>query len=171
MTGSVPEVERPALWVLDSSAAINFKRLALIPLVEQWDFWSLLLTLVESRGLVFPIQVRDELAQARYPDMPGAWALRAWNGMPAHDAPDNRSVAEVERRHPQLVERASDPDDPAPASADVYVVALALNHQNGGDAVAVIADDQGVRAACDGFSVPVVGASEFVARVFPRARA
>ena len=146
MTGSMPDFERPALWVLDSSAAINFKRLALIPFAEQWDFWSLLLALVESRGLVFPIQVRDELAQERYPDMPGVWALRAWNGMPAHDTPDNRSVAEVERRHPQLVERATEPDDPAPASADVYVVALALERQNGGDAVSVVADDGGERA-------------------------
>ena len=171
MTGAMPSFERPALWVLDSSAAINFKRLALIPLAEQWDFWSLLLAFVESRGLVFPIQVRDELAQARYPDMPGAWALRAWNGMPARHAPDNRSVAEVERRHPQLVERATDPDDPAPASADIYVVALALDRRNGGDAVAVIADDQGVRTACEDFGIPTVTDAEFVDRVFPQARA
>lgn len=169
MTSSAPDLERIPLWVLDSSAAINFKRLTLIPLAEQWDFWSLLLAFVESRGLVFPIQVRDELAQARYPDMPGAWALRAWNGMPAHDAPDTRSVAEVERRHPWLVERASEPDDPAPASADAYVVALALDRQNSGDAVAVIADDQGVRTACEDFGIPTVTDAEFVARVFPRA--
>ena len=167
----MPDFERPALWVLDSSAAINFKRLALIPFAEQWDFWSLLLALVESRGLVFPIQVRDELAQERYPDMPGVWALRAWNGMPAHDTPNNRSVAEVERRHPLLVERATEPDDPAPASADVYVVALALDHQNGGDAVAVIANDRGVRTACEDFGIPCVMAAEFVEQVFPQARA
>ena len=85
------------MWALDTSAAIGLKRLDLVPLTRQWDFWDGLLGLVRNGTLIFPSQVRKELTDTKHPDVPGAWAPKAWQAMPTRRAPDDRVAAEVLR--------------------------------------------------------------------------
>ena len=147
------------LWVLDSSAAIDLKRSDLVPLAQQWDFWDQLLGLVRNGGLLFPSQVRTELTNTSHPDVPGAWAPKAWDVMRDHRAPNDGTVVEVLRQHPDLVDEKSEVDQ-----ADSYVVALALEHLRRGNDVHVAATDQNLIAACATFGIPTAVAAEFVCK-------
>ncbi len=40
------------------------------------------MALVENGQIVFPKQVRDEVARGKHPDLPGAWAAKARKIMP-----------------------------------------------------------------------------------------
>lgn len=160
------------LWVLDTNAAIDFKRYDLISLDRQWEFWDHLLEIVREGNLIFPSQVRKELAdpnKIKHPDMPSAWAARAWKEMGHRHSPGDDAVKEIIDRYPNLIDPRKEKDE-----ADPYVVALALDRKRAGHEVRVVLADAGdktLRTACEGFGIPVVGASEFLARVFPRARA
>lgn len=66
-------MQQEDVWVIDSSALINMKRI--VPAGEQWSLFERLTELVRGRMLFFPRQVADELRQARHVDTPEAWAL------------------------------------------------------------------------------------------------
>ena len=159
MTQRLPGLgsEDDPLWVLDTSAAIGLKRLDLVPITRQWDFWDALLGLVRNGALIFPSQVRRELTDTKHPDVPGAWAPKARQAMPTRRAPDDQVVAEVLRCHPALVDSGSEADQ-----ADPYVAALALEHLRLGDDVRVLEEDAGLHAACQTFAIPTVPLAEFV---------
>ena len=144
------------MWFLDTSAAIGLKRLDLVPLTRQWDFWDGLLGLVRNGILIFPSQVRKELTDTKHPDVPGAWAPKAWQAMPTRRAPDDRVVAEVLRHHPALVDSGSEADQ-----ADPYVAALALEHLRLGADVRVLEEDAELHAACETFGIATVPLTEF----------
>ncbi len=148
--------EEGPLWVLDTSAAIGLKRLDLVPLTRQWDFWDGLLGLVRNGTLIFPSQVRKELTDTKHPDVPGAWAPKAWQAMPTRRAPDDRVVAEVLRHHPALVDSGSEADQ-----ADPYVAALALEHLRFGDDVRVLEEDRGLHTACETLGIATLPLTEF----------
>ena len=95
---------RGPIWILDSSAAINFKTL---PIDRQWEFGDILLDLIGRGELLFPSQVHRELTDPqliRHPDMPGAWAARAWRLMKPHPTPKDMTVREVLRAHPDIID-------------------------------------------------------------------
>lgn len=159
------------LWILDTNAAIDFKRYDLVPLDQQWEFWDHLLQIVREGNLIFPAQVRKELAdpnKIKHPDMPSAWAAQAWKEMDHRHSLGDDDVQKIVHRYPNLIDPRKEKDE-----ADPYVVALALDRKRGYEVCVVLADegDKALRTACEGFGIPVVGASEFVARVFPQARA
>ena len=148
------------LWVLDSTAGIYFKTL---PIDRQWEFGDILLDLVGRGQLVFPSQVHRELTDPqiiKHPDMPGAWAARAWRLMRPHPSTNDLTVREVLRAHPDVVDVNSQHDQ-----ADPYVVALAIELSRSGDTVHVVVDEKETRAlqlACRGFAIEVESSAEFV---------
>ncbi len=81
------------MWVFDSSALIGIK--VQVDVADQWDTGSKLLTLVEEGRIVFPKEVRDEVASGRYPDLPGAWAAKAWQVMPCKPRRDSDTMRRV----------------------------------------------------------------------------
>ena len=168
---TLPGFERGPLWVLDSSAAINFIK-KLVPEELQSEFWSRLLALVRQGQLVFPSQVWSEIGDVENPDALAQWARDARSVMGHLPAPDDATVSMVVQDHPDILESRSGRDP-----ADPYVIALALEHARDGYAASVVADDggdratHGMRKACEDFGIPCVMAADFVARVFPQARA
>lgn len=174
MTQSRLDIGLILLWILDTNAALDFKRYDLVPLDQQWEFWDYLLGIVREGNLIFPAQVRKELAdpsKIKHPDMPSGWAAQAWKEMEHRHPLGDEDVKEIIDRYPNLIDPKKEKDE-----ADPYVVALALDldRKRAGYEVCVVLADEGdkaLRAACEGFGIPVVGASEFVARIFPQARA
>lgn len=81
-------------------------------------------------------------------------------------SPAPETIKEVLGSHPELVDGDARFDQ-----ADPYVVALALEHARNDYHVTVIANDDGLRTACDSFAIPTLTDAEFVARVFQQARA
>ncbi len=154
-------------WVLDSSAVINFKN---VPIDHQWTLGDILLDFVGRGKLVFPSEVHRELTDSeiiKHPDMPGAWAARAWRLMKPKPSTDERTVQEVLGAHPDL----TDVDAPRD-QADLHVVALAIKLARAGNAVQVVADEKETRAlqmACKTFGVDVEGSAAFIQLFIPRA--
>lgn len=145
------------VWILDSSAAINFKS---VPIDRQWEVGERLLALVRQGLLQFPEPVHYELTAPeviQHPDVPGAWAARAWQLMSPKPSPDPETIKEVLGSHPELVEGDARFDQ-----ADPYVVALALEHARSSYSVTVIADDDALRTACDSFGIPTMSSAELV---------
>ena len=62
----------PPVWILDTSALIEFKRL--LPMPEQWNAFVRLGSLVENGRIAMPRQVLAEATRVSHPDVPGAWA-------------------------------------------------------------------------------------------------
>ena len=142
------------VWILDSSAAINFKS---IPIDRQWEVGERLLVLVSQGLLKFPAPVHHELTDPgliQHPDLPGAWAARAWQMMSSNPSPTPEAIRDVLRSHPELI------DGDARFEADPYVVALALEHARNGYSVTVIADDSNLRTACEDFAIPTMTSVE-----------
>ncbi len=164
---TLPGFERGPLWVLDSSAAINFIKM-LVPEELQPEFWSRLLALVRQGQLVFPSQVWSEIGDVEKPDALARWARDARTVMGHLPAPDDATVSMVVRGHPDIMKSPSGREP-----ADPYIIALALERASDGYAVCVVADDggdratHGIRKACEDFGIPCVMAAEFVQRVFP----
>ena len=168
---TLPGFEQGPLWVLDSSAAINFIKM-LVPEELQPEFWNRLLTLVRQGQLVFPSQVWSEVGDVENPDALARWARDARSVMGHLPAPTDATVSMVIRGHPDIMKSRAGHDP-----ADPYVIALALERASEGYAVSVVADDggdramHGIRKACEDFGIPCVMAAEFVEQVFPQARA
>ena len=107
-----------------------------------------------------PAQVRTELTDPQiiaHPDVPGAWAARAWKLIRPRPSPDDGTVQQILRSHPELVRV-----DAERGQADPYVAALALEQSQSGRAVTVVTKDEALRAACTALGVGVVTWEDFV---------
>ena len=125
--------EQP-VWILDTSALIEFKRL--LPVPEQWNAFVRLGHLVENGRIAMPSQVLTEATRVSHPDVPGAWAA-AMRGRLQHTLdPDYDFVQLVMQKAGDVVDLNRTTED-----ADPYVVALALHtRERGFDVVVVTAD-------------------------------
>ncbi len=81
------------IWVIDSSALIDIK--VSVGVGEQWDTGSRLLALVNKGRILLPKQVRDEVANSKHPDLPGAWVAKAWKIMPKKPSGDSNNLRTV----------------------------------------------------------------------------
>jgi len=129
-----PEPEEGPVWIVDTSALINFK--TLIGVSDQWDAFKLLEQLVEQGRIAMPRQVVNEASEIAHPDLPGAWAPGVRSRL--------RYPLDVDYEHIQRVMReAGDVVDPNKSSedADPYVLAQAMQLQAQGLEVVVVTDD------------------------------
>ncbi len=147
--------------MLDASGLIDFKKFP--PINEQWELGEHLLELVRRGEVTFPSQVRNELTDPRiiaHPDVPGAWAARAWKLFQPRPSPDDATVQEVLSAHPDLVRVNAERDQ-----ADPYVAALALEQVRAGRAATVVTKDEALRNACTHFGIDVAMWEEFLAHL------
>ena len=129
-----PEPDAGPVWIVDTSALINFK--TLIGVSDQWDAFKLLEQLVEQGQIAMPRQVVNEASEIAHPDLPGAWAPGVRSRL--------RYPLDVDYEHIQRVMReAGDVVDPNKSSedADPYVLAQAVQLQAQGLEVVVVTDD------------------------------
>jgi hypothetical protein len=127
------------VWVLDTSALVNFK--VLISAAEQWQAFRELERLVEQGRIAMPRQVIREASEIAHPDVPGAWAAGVRSRL--------LYPLDADYGHVQRVMRdAGDVLDPNKATedADPYVLALALQIQAAGRRSVVVTDDEVDRA-------------------------
>lgn len=128
----MPDAQR--VWVLDTSALIDFKRQ--IPAGEQWHAFKRLEDLVTAGQIATPRQVIGEIGRTAHPDLPGVWApamreaLR--HPLDVHFDLLRRVMADAG----QVVDPNKTEED-----ADPYVAALALELASEGfDPVVVTTD-------------------------------
>lgn len=120
------------VWVLDTSALINFKKL--IPEPSQWQAFKELEGLVEAARLTFVRQVRTETSGSDHPDVPGVWV----DGVhPKHPLePEYEYVRRVMALAGDVVDKRKDSED-----ADPYVLFMALQLGEQGWSVVIVTDD------------------------------
>ena len=124
----------PPVWILDTSALIEFKRL--LPMPEQWNAFVRLGSLVENGRIAMPRQVLAEATRVSHPDVPGAWAA-AMRERLQHTLDSGYHFIQL------VMAKAGDVVDPNKTSedADPYVVALALHTRERGFDVVVVTND------------------------------
>lgn len=154
------------IWVLDSSALVNFKDD--IPVQRQWQAFKRLEEMVTGGEIALPRKVIKEVSEIAHPDLPGAWAP-GMRGLLKHpvDA-DDRVLRYVMERAKNVV----DPDDPRD-DADPHVLALALQLQAPGRKAIVVTNDEKDRlpnkialtTACGILGVRSVSGRAFLAEV------
>lgn len=152
--------------VVDSSLLIKIK--TLVKVDDQWALLAWMMELTKGAVICFPRQVAAEMAVARYPDAPGAWAGHA-KGLVCHREPGDGCVSQVLSLTPDLI----DADATGPEPADPYVVAMALDlGVLYPDCRVVVASDDkvdrvplksSVKTACERVGVEFWEASEFLA--------
>lgn len=158
-----PEPDEGPIWIVDTSALVNFK--TLIGVSDQWDAFKLLEQLVEQGRIAMPRQVVNEASEIAHPDLPGAWAPGVRSRL--------RYPLDVDYEHLQQVMReAGDVVDPSKSSedADPYVLAQAVQLRGGGLDVVVVTDDTvdrmpiriSLTTACGRLGVPHVGSRAFL---------
>ncbi len=157
MTAPLAGFERDSVWVLDSSAAINFKRH--IPEEQRARFWPWLLNFVRRGELIFPQQVWEEVGNVELPDDLARWAEEARGLIGSLSAADDSLIGELVGRFPNLAKGAPERDP-----ADPHVVALAVERRSEGSAVCVIADDGDIRQACTAYDIVPESSDDFVQR-------
>jgi hypothetical protein len=146
-------VEMTVIWVIDSSALIDFKMI--VPIGEQWEFFRTLDDLVDNSMIAMPRQVIREVGEITHPDVPGAWASSVRKGMVMETAGD-------------VVDASKDEED-----ADPYVLALALQLQSIGYEVRVVTSDVvdripiriSLETACHRMSVRTLSPEDFVVAI------
>ena len=158
-----PEPDEGPIWIVDTSALVNFK--TLIGVSDQWDAFKLLEQLVEQGQIAMPRQVVNEASEIAHPDLPGAWAPGVRGRL--------RYPLDVDYEHIQRVmSEAGDVVDPNKSSedADPYVLAQALQLQTQGLEVVVVTDDDvdrmpikiSLTAACSRLGVRHVDSRAFL---------
>jgi hypothetical protein len=155
------EVER--VWVLDTSAIVDFK--SLIALSDQWDAFKGLEERVIAGEIAMPRQVLNGGAELTHPDLPGTWATGI-RGQLQH--PLDVHFDQIQR----VMAEAGEVTDPNKTTedADPYVVALALQLREAGlDAIVVTsaAVDRlplkiAMTTACNRLGVPHASPRDFL---------
>ncbi len=145
------------MWVLDSSAAINFKRR--LSEEQQARFWPWLLDFVRRGELTFPRQVWEEIGEVAVPDDLALWAADAKGLIGPLKPADDEVLVDLITRFPNLAKGAPEGDP-----ADPHVVALAIECSRAGLGVIVIADDNTIRDACRSYGLEPETAEEFIER-------
>ena len=159
----LPEPDEGPIWIVDTSALVNFK--TLIGVSDQWDAFKLLEQLVEQGRIAMPRQVVNEASEIAHPDLPGAWAPGVRSRL--------QYPLDVDYEHLQQVMReAGDVVDPSKSSedADPYVLAQAVQLRGGGLDVVVVTDDTvdrmpiriSLTTACGRLGVPHVDSRAFL---------
>ena len=139
------------IWVIDSSALIDIK--VSVRVEEQWDTGSRLLALVKKGRIVFPKQVRDEVAYSRHPDLPGAWVAKAWKVMPKKPSGNSNNLRTVLGVEPNWKRTLTLEEKDI---ADPYVVetALTLLQQENASEPTVVTKDSVMAGVCDSLRIP-----------------
>lgn len=123
----------PPVWILDTSALIEFKQL--LPVGEQWNAFVRMERLVENGRIAMPRQVLAEVTVS-HPDVPGAWAVAMREHLQHTLDPGYHFIQRVMQEAGDVVDPNKTTED-----ADPYVVALALHtRERGFDVVVVTAD-------------------------------
>lgn len=167
--------ERAEVWVIDTCSILEIRRpeRLQIPRARQAEIYARLGELVEAGTLVFPREVREELARQTVkitssgdPDLPYEFVKRNAEKATRHgtDFDALRHVLAIPG-----VEKLLAPDKPGVEPADPYVLALA-HHLNLQDCFArVIPEDRrnfpdklALASACGLAGVPVVPIAAFL---------
>lgn len=159
--GPMPDGLR--VWILDTSALIDFKKQ--IPAASQWQAFKRLEELVVSGEVAMPRQVINEISRTAHPDLPGAWAPGVRNML--------RYPEDVAYHHVQdVMKQAGDVVDPnkTEEDADPWVAALALElREQGLDPVVVTTDSVdhlpiriALTTACDRLGIQHVDSRAFL---------
>lgn len=131
---SAPMPERARVWVIDTSALIDFKRQ--IPANEQWQGFKRLEELVAAGEIAMPRQVIAEIGRTAHPDLPGAWAPGVRGALRYPLDVDFEQLRAVMAEAGQVVDPNKTDED-----ADPYVAALALQLREQGLDVVVVTTD------------------------------
>lgn len=152
------------IWVLDTSALIEFKKL--IKIADQWDAFKRLEGLVISGTLRMPNQVIAEATNIAHPDVPGAWASGVQDQRFPPLEPDDSFFKTVMQKVGNVVDPAKTKED-----ADPYVIALAEQLKSGGS-VSVVSNEVvdhspriSIETACDKMAIPHELPQEFLSAV------
>ncbi len=161
-------VHQSTVIVVDADVLIDLKSTEVIPLTELWGFLVEMADMVDKGKLVFPEQVKIEVADTPYPDAPGTWVAGVHKNVhqPFAKISDD-ALIRVQREHPALI---GSPDRER-ARADPYVIAMAMTLQQRGIKATVSSKDQAVQDACFGYSIPTLDVSQFVRVVNQRIQA
>ncbi|MHB8288833.1 MAG: DUF4411 family protein [Acidimicrobiales bacterium] len=130
----LPGLEPEPVWIVDTSALINFK--TLIGVSDQWDAFKLLEQLVKQGRIAMPRQVINEASKIAHPDLPGAWAPGVRDRLHHPLDVDYEHILGVMREAGDLVDPNKSTED-----ADPYVLAQAVQLQAQGLEVVVVTDD------------------------------
>jgi hypothetical protein len=123
------------VWVLDTSALIEFK--VLVAIADQWQAFAQLSNLVDLARIAVPRQVIIEVAEVAHPDVPGAWAIAMRSRLRHPLDVEFEFIQRVMREAGDVVDAASTKDE-----ADPYVVALALQLTAIGQRSVVVTEDK-----------------------------
>lgn len=159
-------VEMTVIWVIDSSALIDFKMI--VPIGEQWEFFRTLDDLVDNSMIAMPRQVIREVGEITHPDVPGAWASSVRKRMVHPLDVDYQVLGMVMETAGDVVDASKDEED-----ADPYVLALALQLQSIGYEVRVVTSDVvdripiriSLETACHRMSVRTLSPEDFVVAI------
>lgn len=154
------------VWVLDTSALVDFKRL--IGVAEQWQAFKRLEQLVAAGEVAMPRQVINEASRIAHPDLPGAWAPGVREAI--------RYPIDVGYEYlQQVMAVAGDVVDPNKTGedADPYVAALALEIGAQGPGPVVVTTDEvdhlpiriALATACDRLGIAHVDSRTFLTAV------
>lgn len=127
--------EEGEVWVLDTSALVDFK--ALISVSDQWITFKELEQLVASGAIAMPRQVVNEASELAHPDLPGAWAPGMRSALQHPLDPDYRFVQHVMSAAGDVVDSTKMKEE-----ADPYVLALALQLLDEGHDPCVVTSDE-----------------------------
>ena len=130
----LPGFEPEPVWIVDTSALINFK--ALIGVSDQWEVFKRLEQLVEQGRIAMPRQVINEVSKIAHPDLPGAWAPGVRSRLKFSLDVGDEYVQRVMREAGDVIDSDKSTED-----ADPYVLAEALQLRAQGLEVVVVTDD------------------------------
>ena len=147
------------IWVIDSSELIDLKKS--VGVEDQWDTGRRLLDLVKKGRIVFPRQVRDEVAYSKHPDLPGAWVAKAWKIMPKKPSGDSNNLRTVLGVEPNWESALALGEKDL---ADPYVVetALTLRQQENTTEPTVVTKDSDIADVCNSLGIPRVSLNTFL---------
>ena len=147
------------IWVIDSSALIDIK--VSVGVEEQWDTGSRLLALVKKGRIVFPRQVRHEVAFGEHPDLPSAWVAKAWKVMPKRPRRDSNNLRTVlgAEQNWEMTLALGEKD-----LADPYVVetTFTLGQQKNTTEPTVVTKDSDIVFVCNSLRISCVSLNTFL---------
>ena len=153
------------IWVLDTSALVQFK--TIIKINDQWNSFKRFEELVISGSLRMPKQVVKEATNVIHPDVPGAWAAGMRKKIKPPLEPEESIVSYIMREVGNVVDSEREEDD-----ADPYVIALAKQLQDDGNKVSVVSNECvdydpriSIETACGILNIPHIRPKQFLSSV------
>ncbi len=151
------------VWVLDTSALVEFKKL--IPIKQQWDAFKQLEKMVSDGQIMMPRKVIQEAEEIIHPDVPGAWASGVRHLLRYSLDEDYEWIRLVMQRAGDVVDKTKTKEE-----ADPYVLACALQLIQQGALVIVVTNDQidrlpiriALTTACNRLGISWIDAKTFL---------